>query len=138
MVCFPAIPCQPLRAPTNGMVTPSTCTSTIAKPNTNCTVTCKTGYSLYGASTLTCNANGQWSTGATFIRCIGMISLSNILNIMSVGSFWIFVTCLLYQHVLLCNLGSDLKFILKTTIDMYMYFWDCLMFFSTCILPIDK
>ncbi|XP_056011221.1 deleted in malignant brain tumors 1 protein-like [Ostrea edulis] len=68
--CGTAIPCQPLRAPTNGMVTPSTCTSTTAKPNTNCTVTCKTGYSLYGASTLTCNANGQWSTGATFIRCI--------------------------------------------------------------------
>ncbi|XP_062572436.1 deleted in malignant brain tumors 1 protein-like [Saccostrea cucullata] len=67
--CGTAIPCQALQAPTNGMITPSTCTTSSAAPNTNCTVTCKSGYSLYGSSQLTCNANGQWSNGASFIMC---------------------------------------------------------------------
>ena len=66
-----AIPCQALQAPVNGMISPATCTTTASAPNTNCTVSCKTGYSLYGTSTLTCNANGQWSGAAAYIMCQG-------------------------------------------------------------------
>lgn len=67
--CGTAIPCQALQAPVNGMISPATCTTTASAPNTNCTVSCKTGYSLYGTSTLTCNANGLWSGAAAYIMC---------------------------------------------------------------------
>lgn len=69
LTCGTAVPCQALQAPTNGMVTPTACTSSLSKPNTNCTVSCKSGYTLYGTSSLTCNANGQWNAGAAFIMC---------------------------------------------------------------------
>ena len=55
--------CPGFSLPPNAMVNPTNCTTGSSSPGTNCTIVCKTGYSLYGQSRVTCGTDGLWSGG---------------------------------------------------------------------------
>ena len=79
------------------MVSPSNCSTGPSPPGTVCTISCNTGYTLFGQAKITCGSNGQWSGG-------------NLANYLCKGLFidtfeivFIFKLCKIYNERWLCK-----------------------------------
>lgn len=75
--------CPPLTAPGSGTIDCSLRADGEANPGDTCTFKCDAGHVLGGSTNRTCLDDGTWSgtdttcTGAFFLCCINLISLSN-------------------------------------------------------------
>ncbi|KAL5012287.1 hypothetical protein ScPMuIL_010838 [Solemya velum] len=69
ITCAPAA-CPALTPPAHGSVSPQSCTAGTSSPNAACRVSCSSGFRVQGATTITCNSNGQWNNGGASLTCL--------------------------------------------------------------------
>lgn len=96
---FPiVVHCMSVQAPTDGQVTPSSCTKS-PEYDTSCHFFCPKGYRLQGWPIVTCLRDGQWSRNTTTF-CRGWFIIKTITKKMTMT---IWSRCLFCCTVIQCN-----------------------------------